>query len=382
MRILQLITRRQLRGAEVFASQLADSLVTRGHLVGLAALYGPPGEPPLVAGRAEHLQLEHPLGSRLSPRLIRALAAHLRSWEPDVVQANGSDTLKYSILARRLSGRAVPIVYRNISMAGAWLRGPLHRAWNRWLAHQADRVAAVSPAAAEDYAAAHGLPQDRVTTIPIGTPVPESASRHAGRARLGALLGENLPELVLFNAASFTPEKDHQTLIDAFARVAQVHQDAILVLAGDGPLRPAITRRVARLGLNARVIFLGARRDLPELLREADLFVLSSRIEGLPGVLLEAAASGLPIVATDVGSVSDIVIEGRSGLMVSAGDPEALAEALLALLNDPTTRRAFGAAGRELVVSSYEMETIVDRFEALYYELIERKRADDRKDRS
>lgn len=371
LRIAQMITRRQLRGAEVFAAQLAEALSRRGHEVALVSLYGP-GEPPITAAGVETVDLGGHRRRPLDPGLLGSTAAFLRSWRPHLVQANGSDTLKYSVLARRLAGSGAPLVYRNISIASAWLRGPLHRAVNRWLARRVDRVAAVSPTAARDFVESYRLPDHRVTAIPIGTPVPETVDRTASRRRLVAVLGEDPSGPVLLHAGSFTPEKDHDTLVQAFAEVLGAHPDAILVLVGEGPLRERIAELVLERGLAAQVVLPGATTELSGLLAAADLFVLSSRVEGLPGVLLEAAAAGLPIVSTDVGSVRDAVLDGRTGFVVPSGDAHTLGRALDRLLADPDLRRAQGMAGRAHVQRHFALEGIVDRFEALYHELTER----------
>lgn len=400
LRIAQVVTRRQLRGAEVFAGQLAQGLAARGHAVVLAALYAP-GEPPLEPEGVELTDLTRGLGAHrsrgLSAGLLGSTAAFLRAWRPDVVQANGSDTLKYLVLARLLARSRTPLVYRNISLASAWLRGPAHRAWNRWLARRGDAVAAVSAASARDYGEVHRLPPERIETIPIGTPVPERVDREGARRRLGEVLTEAraghsgdhpaeppgtsagrgsgtleagaLRVPVLLHAGSFTPEKDHAGLLRAFARVAERHREAHLILAGDGPLRRETGELAASLGLGSRVSFLGARRDLAGWMAGADLLVLPSRIEGLPGVVLEAAARGLPVVATAVGSVADAVVDGRTGLLVPPGDPEALAGALDRLLADPGLRDRMGTAGREHVQEHFALDGIVDRFEELYLRL-------------
>lgn len=370
MRILQLVTRRQLRGAEVFAAQLAAQLSERGHRITFAGLY-PPVSPGLDVPGAQVVDLGGSPGTYLSPTLILRTARLLRDGVPEVIQANGADTLKVALFARRLGGSTAPVVYRNIGMASAWLRGALHRAWNRWLAGQADHIVAVSRTAARDYRATYAIAPERITTIPIGTRIPHRIDRDAARRRLAEILGRTPEGPILLHAGSFTPEKDHAALVEAFAEVAQAHPRAHLVLAGDGPLRPATTARVQALGLGARVALPGVRDDLPKLLAGADLFVLSSRTEGIPGVLLEAAAHSVPVVATDVGSVSDIVLEGHTGTLVAPGDPRALAAAIRSSLDDPDCARAFGAAGRECVRRHFELGKVVDRFEDLYHRLTE-----------
>ncbi|HSL84433.1 MAG TPA: glycosyltransferase, partial [Thermoanaerobaculia bacterium] len=222
------------------------------------------------------------------------------------------------------------------------------------------------------YADTHGYPPERIETIPIGTPVPERVDREVARRRLAAVLGlppEAVAAPIVLHAGSFTPEKDHAGLLRAFAQVAPRHPHARLVLAGDGPLREEIEAAVRRLGLAGRVHLPGARADLGDWMGGGDLLVLSSRVEGVPGVVLEAAARELPVVATGVGAVAEAVLDGETGLLVAPGDPRALAEALDRLLGDAPLRERLGRAGRERVRRHFALPAVVDRFEELYRRL-------------
>lgn len=373
MRILQLVTRRQLRGAEVFAAQLSESLSERGHRVLLAGLY-PVGDPPLEAPGAETADLDGSSWGLLSPSLLAAVARQLRSFRPDVVQANGGDTLKYAVASRALTtGTRAPLVYRSISIPSSWSRGGLHHRWTRFLLHRADRIAAVSTACRRDLLESFGVPADRVETIPLGTPLPEEESGDA-RERLAAVQGStedrSRSDPLLIHVGSFTPEKDHETLVKGFGRLLESIPHARLILVGDGPLRPEVENRVRRARLERSVSFLGQRSDAPRLVAGADLLLLPSRIEGLPGVVLEAAARGVPVVATDVGSLREAVEAGETGLLVPAGDPEALAGAAVDLLEDPMRMRAMGEAARRLARERFDLPRIVDRFERLYEGLL------------
>jgi glycosyltransferase involved in cell wall biosynthesis len=165
------------------------------------------------------------------------------------------------------------------------------------------------------------------------------ASRTRGRKRLGL----HQESLVIGSVGNFTAKKDHQTLLEATARVARSGPDVQLVIVGTGPLEDALREATHSLGLTDRVVFTGSRDDVPELLPAFDVFALSSRIEGLPISLLEAMATGLPSVATSVGGVPEIVTDGDEGLLVPARDASALADALNSLLDDPEGMKAAGA---------------------------------------
>jgi glycosyltransferase involved in cell wall biosynthesis len=167
------------------------------------------------------------------------------------------------------------------------------------------------------------------------------------------------------------PQKDPVTLLDAWGMVAGPHR---LLLAGDGPLRPALEEMVSRRGLAGRVQLLGARTDVPTLLRAADVFVLSSRSEGLPLAIIEAMTAGLPVVATGVGGVPEAVVHGETGLLVPPGDPTALASALDRLLRDAGLRRRMGEAGRQRALAHFTEARMLEETAALYVRALGRGR--------
>jgi glycosyltransferase involved in cell wall biosynthesis len=167
--------------------------------------------------------------------------------------------------------------------------------------------------------------------------------------------------------------KDYQTMVMAFAHVVFQRPESILVIAGAGASLTSLQALTNDCGLSAKVRFLGMRDDVPRLLDVADGFVMSSKNEGLPMALLEAAAAGLPMVATDVGGVSEIVIDSFTGFLVSPNSPGLLAEGMLRLISlSSAERMALGQNAREHVRKSYDIENIVSRWEVLYEDLFRR----------
>jgi glycosyltransferase involved in cell wall biosynthesis len=163
-------------------------------------------------------------------------------------------------------------------------------------------------------------------------------------------------------------------MLRAFARVRARVPGAVLLLVGKGSLRDETEAVVHELGLGDQVRFLGVRSDIAELVGAADGYVMSSAGEGMPMVLLEAAAGGLPIVSTRVGGNHEVVRDGESGYLVPPRDADALGEAMLRLMAlDPPARRAMGDRGREHVRAHYELHRVVERWEELYREVQERK---------
>jgi glycosyltransferase involved in cell wall biosynthesis len=141
---------------------------------------------------------------------------------------------------------------------------------------------------------------------------------------------------------SLTPKKDHPNLLAAIGLLAPEHPSLRLVVVGTGPMEAQLRRDVERSGLGSRVHLLGARDDVPHILPAFDVFVVSSRYEGLPLALVEAMAAGLPSVATSVGGIPELLDDGRTGFLVAPGDPAALAAAVEKLLCDPKTRAEMG----------------------------------------
>ncbi len=167
--------------------------------------------------------------------------------------------------------------------------------------------------------------------------------------------------------ARFLAPKDHATLLDAFARVPA---PARLWLVGDGPERAAAERQASRLGLGDRVGFLGARSDIPGLLAQAQVGVLSSRQEGFPLVVLEAMRAGLPVVATAVGGIAEAIDEGETGFLVPRADVDALATALSRLACDPALRARLGATSRHSFETRYGLARMLEQTLAVYQELV------------
>jgi glycosyltransferase involved in cell wall biosynthesis len=158
--------------------------------------------------------------------------------------------------------------------------------------------------------------------------------------------------------------KDFVTLVAATAQLAP--DVACVHIVGDGPDRPAVEREIARHRLEERVVLLGEREDVAGLLASADVFVLPSRSEGMPMSVLEAMAAGLPVVASAVGGVPELVIDGETGTLVAPGDPDALARALGALVADPAARARLGAAARARAEAEFGIEANRQAHVALY----------------
>lgn len=206
--------------------------------------------------------------------------------------------------------------------------------------------------------------------VPVGPP-PDAAARAAARADLGLTPADEVVGCV----AALRPEKDHETLLRALVRVAQVRPAARLVLVGSGPREDAVRAAVDEMGLGDRVVFAGFRTDVERLLPAFDVFCLSSVQETYPVSVLEAMAASLPVVMTDPPGVPEVVAEGRTGHRVPVGDDAEMAARLGALLADPAMRVRMGAAGRDRVEREFSFDRTLGRYAALVSELAGRRDA-------
>ncbi len=354
--VLHVITSTQRRGAETFAVDLDAALSDLGMASAVVALTS--GGP--VSDHAMH-GVPSLGSSTLGPATLRALRR--RAEGASVVLAHGSRTLPASVLA--LAGSRVPIVYRSIGDPTAWAVGPRRRATTRLMLGRTRAVAALWPGAADDLRAMHGLSADTVHVVPNAVPrarcpVPDAATRATARAHFGVPSG--VPLLACIGALA--PEKQIGVAIDAVARLDGVH----LLVVGDGPQATAL-REQARKAAPDRVHLVGAMPGPTEALAAADLVLLTSRTEGMPGVLIEAGLSGRAAVATDVGGVAEIVQDGVTGVLVpldDVGAPGALAARVAhGVRRALGVHQDLGAAARERCLAEFEIEPVAARWQAL-----------------
>jgi glycosyltransferase involved in cell wall biosynthesis len=237
-----------------------------------------------------------------------------------------------------------------------------------------DHMTIISQAAADRFISDRIVPSELLSVIPNGVNPEEFRSvppeaRESIRRSLGLQ-----DEFAWLAVGRFEIAKDYPNMLRAFATVRERHARVVLLLVGRGSLQRNIQAQARALELGSAVRFLGVRRDVPNLLSAADGYLMSSAWEGMPMVLLEAAAAGLPIVATAVGGNREVVEDERSGYLVAPGDPEALARAMTRLmsLSEPE-RRTMGERGRDRVLNGYSLTRVVERWEALYRETLARK---------
>lgn len=345
------------------------------------------GAPGPGEASAEHLAGRHgarlvrvpALGPEPHPvrdlRALGALVRLVRRFEPDLVHTHTAKAGALGRLAVELAGRPRPVVVHTFH--GHVLRGyfgprttAAYRGAERVLARRTDRLVGVSHSVVDDLVALGVAPPERFSVVALGLDlgpflaVPPDPGGPARRA-----LGVTPEETLAVFAGRLVAVKRVDVLLEAVVAARRSGAPVRLAVAGDGPLRAALEDRAAALGLAQVVTFLGVRDDLPELVRAADVAVLSSAQEGTPVALIEAAAGARPAVATDVGGVADIVT-GDTGRLVPAGDPAAFGAALLDLAADPASRRRMGTAAREHVRDAFAAGRLLADVDALYRDLL------------
>lgn len=303
-RVLQVVTSTDRRGAEVFAFELGEVLTHRGLNVRTVAL----GE-----GRSGARLPVDALGPpRVGTTALRRLRAELD--HASVLIAHGSTTLPYCALAT--VGKRTRFVYRSIGDPRFWSSTRARRLRTQLFLHRADALVALWPAAANDFQSRFGVPSDRLRVIPNGV----SAARFepaspAYRSKCRSELGVPLDQPVILYLGALSPEKDVGVAVTAVAGLPAGH----LLVVGDGAERATLEEQATRTA-PGRVHFTGAVSDPSTALSAADVVVLPSKTEGVPAVAIEAGLCGLPVVATDVGGVSEVVRHGETGFLFRPGD--------------------------------------------------------------
>jgi len=289
---------------------------------------------------------------------------------PSAVQ----QVLAFARWCRRIDAQVVHTceLYSNIlGLPGAALAGVRVRVANRRelvtpvksrahltaqrFAYKAAHLVVANSSAAASQLRLEGVPDAKIRVIPNGV----DCQLFAAPPRVG-------PIRRIVTVANLRAEKGHDTLISAASLLFDRHHDLEICFVGDGPLRASLVRQVNLRGMRSRVRFLGERPDVPDQLAAADLFVLPSRTEACPNGVLEAMASGLPVVASRVGGIPELIESGSDGVLVPPDSPHELANAIESLIERPDFAAALGRAARAKAEERFAFERMIESFERLY----------------
>jgi len=363
MRILHLITTLGVGGAEKHLLMLSSGQVQRGHVVQVAYLKGA-GEL-TTAFESKGVAVTALPGPAL--RLRGQLAGLASDFRPDVLHTHLLKADALGALAS-IGGRTGAVISSKHNDERALLSWPISIA-HGLLARRAVRTIALSEHVAQ-FVARHGrVHPTRIRRVYYGVdPAALQPRRDRGTVRRELGLPQDAPLLVC--VGRLAPQKDHPTLL---AALAQLPPDVMLLVVGGDPFGDGEARLqelARRLGLTERARFLGIRHDVPDLLGASDLFVLPSLWEGLGLVFLEAMAVELPVVASNVSAIPEVIEDGATGWLVPPADPVRLARTIAAALADPQERAARGRRGRQWLDQRFGLPRMIDETLAVYGEAL------------
>jgi glycosyltransferase involved in cell wall biosynthesis len=368
-RVLLLSTSLGMGGADRQILYLARALLANGFEVRLVSM-----TPLLEMGRQAvgeglpitSLEMERGQADWAS---FQRFVTILRDWKPHVL----TTFMYHANLLGRLAGRwaGVPLIVTSIrsEQNGSAARDWLMRLTN-WMD---DSCTTNSNEVAESLRSRHLLPRaGKSSVIANGVDTVALSGTAADRERVRSELGLSPATFLWLAVGRLWEQKDYPTMLQAFQPLASA--PSRLAIAGRGPLLGNLTSQAEQLGIGGSVTFLGVRHDIPALLSAADGFVLSSAWEGMPNVVMEALAAAVPVVATRVGGVPELIEPGRSGFVVPPRDPRALSEAMQRLMNLPREQRTqMGQHGRQHIAASYGMSSMAQRWIGLFENLLRRK---------
>lgn len=378
-RVVRLFSRLNIGGPSVHVILLTAGLREKGYETRLIVGREAPSEGNLLdMARQKGIEVEQLAGLG---REIRPLADLVTLWQlyralrecrPAIVHTHTAKAGVLGRIAARLAG--VPIVvhtYHGHVLRGYF--GPLKTAFFRRLETALNRLTdvaiTVSAALRDDLAAMGVAPREKIRVVPLGLDLARFA-RPQVRGTLRSLCGAGDGDALIGVVGRLVPIKDIEGFLEAASRVSRTSSRARFAIVGDGELRASLEQKAADLGLAPRVTFLGWRTDLEAVYADLDVVVNSSRNEGTPVALIEAMAASRPVVATAVGGTADLLGDGERGRLVPAGNPAALADAILETLDRPEDSARRARAARDYVLAHHSVERLLRDIDALYRELL------------
>lgn len=371
MRILQIVQKPQRRGAEIFAFQLSQALRRQEHHVRIAYLYPFHGNNALplcsddfiLNGQESHFFEKVP---GFHPHLLKRLVQLIEQLKPDIIQVNGSRTVKYGAFARYCDPKGGwALIYRNIGNPSDWVRDWYHRFfYDRLVMPKLDGVVGVSQTTLQNLLNFYSL---SVPTAQIPRAVDPSMLRWAKQPeeiRQSSQTPEQAP-VILF-VGSLTKEKRLDRFLRIVSKVKIGLGEMKAWIVGDGPMRAQLEQEAHSMGLANTVQFLGVKSNVADYMHAADLLLLTSDTEGIPGVILEAGFLGLPTVATRVGGVPECVMHEKTGILVDSVDEANLAQSVQSLLLNEKRRLEMGQAAGKWIEENFIIDKIVKQYIEFY----------------
>ena len=297
--------------------------------------------------------------------IVPLLRSLIRRGRIDLVHAHMHHANLYGRLAAFREG--IPAV---ISVHNTYVRPKIHRRIiNRWLGRRTSAILAGSEAIRDDIARYDGVPPGNIRVVPYGVDV-EKFDSTLSRGEARERLGWPTDRFIVGTVGRLEEQKGQKYLIEAAGRLRRERKEVTLAIIGSGREEDRLRGQAMREGVGDAVLFLGTRRDLPELFRAMDAFAFPSLWEGFPIALLSAMAAGLPVLVTPVGGIPEVVKDGFNGWVVPAGDPVALAEAIWRVHEDPAGASGLGRAAAATIRDRYSHRTTARRIMEIYEQVL------------
>lgn len=361
MKLLHLDEQRGWRGGEQQAYYLLRGLIDAGHEV-------------YVSGRQQSEFLkrvsELPLSGILPlPYLnewdfvsVIRLAYYLRYHQIDIIHAHTSHTHTLACLAQRLARQAHVVVSRRVDFP------PRPGRFNRWKYNAPDRIIAIS-GCIYNILHQYGVSEDKLRLVHSAIDPTRFACNEIQPFNEYVIANEKMTGPLLGNVAALAPHKDQATLIEAMPEVLTQYPDAHLLIAGEGKLRNELEKKISDMGLQDNIHLTGFIEDIPGFLKALDVFILSSKEEGLGTSVLDAMACHVPVIATDAGGIPEMVRHQETGLLVPVGNSTLLAKAIMAVLQDPENAKVRCKNAYRMLNEQFSVQRMIDGNFQVYNEL-------------
>ncbi len=282
-----------------------------------------------------------------------------KKYKIDIIHAHTSHAHSLAVLSTFFHSAPKIVVSRRVSFP------PAKNIFSRWKYNRADIILPVSYYVAR-ILKENGIPEEKIHVV--RSSIDLSHINVSPYKKSDIAIDEN--KKILINAGALVPHKDHFTLLKAYSIIRKSFPDTVLLIAGSGPLQNEIQEEICKLNISQDVKLLGHRKDVPQLIKTSDLYISSSWSEGLGTSVLEALACEKPVVATEAGGVSEMVINRETGILVPNRNPQLLAEAIIYMLSHPEEATTMARKGRKHVEDNFTVERMVRETISVYQKLI------------
>lgn len=365
MKIIQLIQKPQRRGAEIFAAQLSEELARLGHKVILVSIFEGGSVLPF-SGEFIHLN-RNPKKRFWDFKAWKHFSKIINDFSPDFIQANAADTLKFSVFSKSIFKWKTPIIYRNANQMGDFILNSLQKKLNQFLLNSVDGVISVSKASQEDLSQTFDIIAYPLQVIPIGIEPIQIKNQSASK------LTFELPESFFLQIGGLVPEKDPIEALGIFRRVKEFIPKISLVFLGSGLLESSLRKKIIEFNLENSVYIISNQTNIFPILRRAKALIMPSKIEGLPGVVLEAMYCKVPIIAYGVGGIPEVLKTGETGWCIPSQDTLSFIQAIQEVVAMPQeAKQKILDQAHQLVCTHYSLPQISLQFEQFYLSLLKK----------